>query len=276
MPPKPTSCTSCGVAVDAYLCTDCLVALRVELTDAAGMIPDANGKNGHQPSLGSEVNVTRARRDQLAPAYQRWGASGTETPIPVKMHASVALACMHSVLNYWAGVVNRSPVNLTSTAAARVLLAYLPRLMANPSAGSAVIEITGAIHRARHAIDRPNDSRVYLGPCDNATCRRDVYSPPGSDLGRCVGCGAVYDVDSRRRWLLDIAQDRLGTAVEVAGLLRTAGVTVTPSMLRSYAHRGTLVSTVNNAKGHPMYRVGDALAEVLRADAARAKDQHVS
>jgi hypothetical protein len=269
--PQALRCAVCGAGTqDVKLCPDCVSDLRAELHDAAGLVPDGNGKGHHLASLGDDVEVTRSRQDQLAPAYQRWGGSHGDSPLPVKMGASAALRSLHSVLIYWAQQVNQHcPDRLATVTAARVILTFLHRLATSPHAGLAVTEITGAIHRARHAIDRPNDARVYLGPCDNSQCRRDVYSQPESELGRCIGCSAVYDVESRRRWLLDVAQDRLGTAVEVAGLLRTAGVDCSPAKLRGYAHRGTLPLVSRNAKGHPMYRVRDALAEVLRAEASK-------
>lgn len=255
------------------LCKSCIRELRTELSDVAGLLPDANGRGYRLPSLGAEVNVTRARQDQLSVAYERANGRRGEQPLPVKMNAGDALRSLRSVLNYWATAVAGMPINMPASAAALTIMAFGDRLMRHPDVGHLVVEVTGAIHRARHAIDRPNDPRLYLGPCDRSSCRRDVYGAPTSTLGRCVGCGATYDIDSRRRWLLDVAQDRLGTAVEVAGLLRAAGMACTSSQVRGYAHRGTLPIAGRNRKGHPMYRVGDALVEVLRAEAGKAKQE---
>lgn len=274
--PSATRCASCELPTqNLTLCKPCVTALRVELSDVAGLLPDANGRGYRMPSLGAEINTTRTRQDQLSSAYERWGGRRSEQPLPVKMNAGDALRSLRSVLNYWASAVVGHPIDLPASAAALTLMAFDDRLARHPDAGYLLIEITGAIHRARHAIDRPNDPRLYLGPCDNSACRRDVYGAPTSTLGQCVGCGMTYDIEARRRWLLDIAQDRLGTAVEVAGLLRAAGLNATSSQIRGYVHRGTLAIAGRNRRGHPMYRVGDALAEVLRAEANRAS-QNVS
>jgi hypothetical protein len=189
----------------------------------------------------------------------------------MKMHASDALHALHSVLAYWVSVTTGVSNSWTAPSheLATVLLDRMDDVVRSDQVAMLCTEITGAVHRARHAIDRPNDTRLYLGPCDNTECRRDIYGAPSSDLARCEGCGSVYDIASRRAWLLDMAQDRLGTAVEVAGLLRAAGINATSAQLRGYAHRGTLGMVTRNAKGHPMYRVRDAVTEVMRAEANR-------
>lgn len=258
-------CASCDAPTqNLTLCKPCVTALRAELSDIAGLLPDASGRGYHMPSLGAEINTTRARQDQLYAAYDRCPGRRTEQPLPVKMSAGDALRSLRSALNYWATVVVGHQINLPASAAALTLMAFDDQMARHPDAGCLHTEITGAVHRARHAIDRPNDTRLYLGPCDLPRCKQDLYGTPASQTVECTGCGALYDVALRRRWLLDVAQDRLGTAVEVAGLLRGAGISATSSQIRGYSHRGALAIAGRNRKGHPMYRVGDALAEVLR------------
>lgn len=255
------TCACCGAGVvGALICTDCVTAFRVELADVAGFLLDGWGRGGLLPSLGEDLEVTLARLDQLTPGAGPAGRDGSAARLPYKVHASEAWWVLHHRLAVWCQALGwvDCPMHHT-TVLARWLLANLDRVRRHQSVGELVAQITHAVHQARHAIDRPNDQRVYLGPCDTASCTRDVYALPEERYTTCPGCALNYRVDRRRDWMLQRAQDHLGTAVEIAGFLRLAGAEVSSSAIRGYAYRKRLVPVGTNHRGHPRYRIRDVM-----------------
>lgn len=128
-----------------------------------------------------------------------------------------------------------------------------------------VDELRSAIREARRVLDRPPD-RWYAGRCgdalaDNAgPCGEDLYAKAGSRLVTCRGCGAEYDVEARREWLLSAVEDVLATAAEIARALTSLATPVTSSTIRGYVHRRRLESRGRDPRtGNPTYRIGDVL-----------------
>jgi hypothetical protein len=247
-----TYCGKCrAVTAGVTLCNDCSVALRVELTDV--------------PSLLADLDITRSRQDQLVAPYDH-GAASAETPLPYKPHIAETVWVLHHTLDAWAttlGVARHATRPLTTAQLAVWLLRNMNRVVLCTDAGQLADELTSAIHQARRAIDRPDDRRCFLGPCstpDPTTgllCQEEVYGLPWNRYATCPTCGARHDIAERQTWLHDVAQDHLGTSVEIAGFLRSTGMRCTPSMIRNYAARGRLTPAPDTHP--PLYRIRDVL-----------------
>src|SRR5262249_60220264 len=113
------------------------------------------------------------------------------------------------------------------------LLARTHAIRQHEAAGQCLDEITRAVREAQRAVDRPPDL-AFIGACDH--CNLGVYVQPGAAIATCP-CGATYNVQQRRGWLLDAAQDVLGNATELSRALTGLGQPVTPSMIHGYAFR---------------------------------------
>jgi hypothetical protein len=231
------------------LCNDCTIGLRIELVDV--------------PSLVRDLEITYSRQDQLGKPYGNGPGSG-ENPLPFKTHIPEVAWILHHTLASWAHDFNPAhfarPVPTADVA--RWLVANLARIRVHAHAGQLVDEITTAIHAARHAIDRPDDRRQFLGPCATELspglyCRYEVYGVPWNTHATCPQCGTRHDIAARQAWLHDIAQDHLGTAVEIAGFLQTTGMKCTYETIRGYVRRGRLAPVPDTIP--PLYRIRDVL-----------------
>jgi hypothetical protein len=242
-------CARCGgIAGDMTLCETCGIGLRIELTD----IPD----------LLTHLDITRSRQDKLTPPYDH-GSRGGEIPLPYRPHVADVVWVLHSTLATWARTIEPALGETTPTAdLATWFLTHLGRVRMHPDAAQLVDEVTDAVHQARRAIDRPNDHRLFLGPCGNGNCRTELYGVPWRVFATCEDCGAEYKVRQRQDWLLEAAQSHLGTAPEIAGFLRITGIKCTPAMIRSYAHRERLAAAGVNQNGHPLYRIRDVITAI--------------
>lgn len=237
----------CGNPTDGYLCHDCTTALRVELTDV--------------PELLAELDITLSRQDRLTDPTNRTRTGG-ERPLPYKPHVTPAVWLLHHTLHTWA-LDHGAPENSTTPGLAQHLLVNLHHIQNHPDAGRLVDEITHAIHHAREAIDRPDDRRQFLGPCDaelddRSHCREEIYGVPWRDHATCDSCGARHHIATRQQWMRDIAHDHLGTSTEIAGYLRTTGIHCTPDVIRGYVRRGRLAPATDT--NPPLYRMADVLA----------------
>jgi hypothetical protein len=251
-----TRCGKCHDPSDLMLCANCTIALRIELGDV--------------PALLADLDITRSRQDQLTDPTNK-GTGGGEVPLPYKTQVSEVVWVLHHTLSSWASTLDgaaepRKATDIpTTTVLARRLLASVAGIRVRADAGQLADEITSAIHQARHAIDRPRDDRLFLGPCggelsDHSTCRQEIYGVGWKHNTSCPTCGTVHNIADRQKWLLDVAYDRLGTSTEIAGCLRTAGVRCTPSQIRGYVARGRL--TPAQETNPPLYRMRDVLGAI--------------
>lgn len=96
-----------------------------------------------------------------------------------------------------------------------------------------------------------------LGPCDD--CGRALGAASGQAAVTCSGCGAQYDVPTRRRALLAEAEEQLLTATELSRvmpeLLGDQLAELKVDRIWKWASRGRLVQRPGKR-----YRVGDVLA----------------
>lgn len=264
------SCARCTApAGGVTLCTGCIVGLRVELADVAGLLPDNHGKGHRLLSLPEDLTVTLSRQDHLTDT-EPIGGTG-DIPLIFKSHAGEALWILDNVLREWATELGdtrtRSPRGL-----AVWMLTKLERIQKHPDAGQLADEVTDAIHQARRAIDRPTDDRVFLGRCGAHTqghheCREELYGSTWGSHAQCPRCGTDYTITQRQDWLRARQDHYQGTVSQVAGFLRATGIACTTEQVRGYArsrhgHPPRLTPAGTNHRGHATYLIADVLAAV--------------
>lgn len=196
---SPSECGNCArpVGDGATLCRGCTTRLRRELRSI--------------PELVEDLHIMLARQDRLTP---RQAGRGSETPVPWKNPASVALADLHAYLTSWVQcIAEESGLSIgrlrdASPACAAWLLHHLPVVRHHPAAGELLSEITRSTERARAVTDLPpNSSRFLVGPCPEiddtgAHCDGEVWAniPTTTDvpaLLRCRICTTSWDTT---RW----------------------------------------------------------------------------
>lgn len=260
-----TRCAQCREPTDAALCVNCATALRIELGDV--------------PLLLAHLDITRSRQDQLADPYDV-SRGGGETPLPFKPHVGEVAWILHDTLSAWVTSLGGNTRKVTTAALAKYLLVHIHHIRVAVDAGQLVDEITHAIRYARRAIDRPDDHRLILGPCDEeladrSRCRQTVYGLAWRDYAVCEACGAQHNIAARQQWLRDLAEGHLGTATEIAGFLRAYGMPrVTASMIRNLAVRGRLSPEPDTRP--PLYHVRDVLAALRDRYVPQGKRKHAS
>jgi hypothetical protein len=240
-------CVICTAPANGLtLCTTCATGLRHELADV--------------PDLITNLDITRARLDQLIAPHDH-GPRSTTAPLPFRPHIAEIVWILRDTLGAWVTTLHGEYKPTTETSdLARWLLARMDTITRYPNAAQLLDEITDAIHQARRAIDRPDDQRRFLGPCggNNGGCREELYGMPWLHTTTCPACGTQHNIIDRQAWLNEVAQNHLGTAVDIAGFLRLTGIRCTPSMIRSYARRGRLTG-VPTGQGRTLYRIRDVL-----------------
>jgi hypothetical protein len=248
---------------DATICTTCAYRLDDAIAEICG-----------DQGLGTELDVAFSKQARIVrPAPKRGLLADVDErqypgtlrpqPLPYDERAADAAEQLHAVLGGWARViVDETGADLpadTVTAIATWLRPRVGWLRHHPAGQEAHDEITAAVRAARSAVDRPAE-RIYAGPCDQ--CSEDLYGRAGGRIVECGGCDAVYEIEARRAWLLQSAEDVLATATEIARALTRLGQPVTAAQIRGYAHRGRIVSHGKDRLGHPRYRLG-AVIDVL-------------
>lgn len=129
-----------------------------------------------------------------------------------------------------------------------------------------VRDLIAAHEHALDVIDRPPE-HTYAGPCQ--VCGADLNTLPDSPTVRCQVCGTVEDVARRRSFLLEVVNDHLATATEIARALTSLAMPVTSERIRQWKHRDRLQARAHDHRtGHPLYRIGDVI-DLLVADSER-------
>jgi hypothetical protein len=265
----------------AYVCETCADRLAVAL--------------GEVPWLAEELEVSITRQRAI-PNEGKGSSSATcscdddddDCPhgvLPWRDEASEARRTLHGLLAMWARFCEEEHVRHSSPrtrdldehddnlpALSRWLLWRVDGLTWHEIGPEAVDEITDAVAECHRMIDRRPD-RWYAGPCTAETedghCGADLYARRATGEVKCRECGAVYDVESRRRWLLDEAEDRLADAATVARAVSWLGAEpLNPERVRKWAERGRIAIKGHDGK-RPLYRIGDAI-DLLAGDTTRA------
>lgn len=250
---------------DTVLCEDCVTSLEKNLGDLPGLAEDLDLMLSRQTSSGDRV-----------------GARSKEQPLPFDGAASREADRVRKMLTGWLWEL-QAPQCADIAAASRWLLSNVPRLRLYSQAHELAADIAGAVHSLRHVVDhRPE--RWFAGPCETSGCVEDdpsrvgakrpseLYASPSAKTVRCRRCGVRYDVDERRSFLLDAAQDQLAHAELIGRAAPALGVEITPAAVRNYADRGRIVAHGVDRAGHPLYRVGDVI-DVARDVLARRAEQ---
>lgn len=257
------------------------------------------------PALVEDLTTTFARLDQMRGPGPSIGKS-TERPLPWNDRVPQRLDHLTEVLCRWARPVARErqldalphiphardPKDPARIPAHRHTAIYAARLLSDSwttvrtlrYAGDAHAEIIDAIRQARRATDRPAELR-YLGQCSapleaGGKCEADLYAHPAKRTVTCRACVAEHDVEQRRAVLREAMCEHMeahvGTAAEVAGWLRMAGVNVGTSTVRRWGASGRMPVERRNGRGHPLYRVG-AVREVFeRLHEKRKEARHAA
>lgn len=242
-----TCATGCGAPTNDYLCAQCLRHLINDLR----AIPD----------LLTDLDTTYARQHVTTTGIGVRSPNAT-TPLPYHAAAADARTTLTNTVHHWTDTVHTHNTHLrtppTNTTRAATWLATYPALLATHHAAADIhADITNAVRRAVHTIDRAPD-HIYLGPCGADGCTRDVYAPPNRAHVRC-DCGTTHDTHARRQWLLAAARDQLATAAELSRALPALiGRPITGGLIRQYAHRGKIAGRPG-ADRRTRYRVGDVL-----------------
>ncbi|MFF3671705.1 hypothetical protein [Microtetraspora malaysiensis] len=264
------NCPTCSGTMPAHLkvCRACAAGTLRDLADV--------------PSLTVELDCAIARQTVFG---DRAGGRSAETALPWDQRAREARHVLGSALFEWtrylAGGVHpmagpicrarcehqtcvyislgRPPRRDAALGAMAVwLLRHQRQLLGRAAADEAVDEIREAVRLARRTIDRP-PSLWYAGPCGVDGCDADLYARHGVRTIRCRQCYATHDTAAREAWLLAQAADHLGTASGISRALHAFHPDLTPSVIRSYAHRGRLIRKGRDQLGQPTYRIGDVL-----------------
>lgn len=263
-----------------------VMALEPMPAGAFGRSPSTRWDADH--GLGREIDATVARQTATG---RREGARSSSKPLPFNDRAAIVARQVHARLDVWVHALHvdgepwpaRDVVEVS-----RWLLARLPKIAAHPSAAAIERDVRRVVGDLRRAVDRPAD-RWFMGPCDTDGCVEEhllvdddgrsrtvqrpteLYADPGAEVVRCRACGAEYDIDERRAWLLAAAEDRLAHAELIGRAAPALGVDITPDAVRGYAFRKRIVEKGTDLQGRPLYRIGDVIAVAQDVLAKRAE-----
>lgn len=250
------------------LCAGCLDQLKSELRTV--------------PWLVAQLDVTLTRQARVG---ERNGPRSTETPLPYHLGASVDLETLRDGLAMWAEAVARQRGITVDAAREPVPLSrWLLRWAGEAAQHEAAAELHGDIlamtKAARRTIDL-SPQRHFVGPCDGhraiepetVGCGEDLYASMNARTVTCNtdGCGAEYQIESRRAWLLEQAVDQLRTAAELSRELPwIGGVTIDRKLINKWSSRGQITRYLphpRDTKQAPRFRVGEII-EMARSTAS--------
>lgn len=134
-----------------------------------------------------------------------------------------------------------------------------PRLWACTATPVYAEELHDVTRRLRRLME-PAGDMVVLGPCP--TCERMLTAHRGADEVKCPVCHTPWPARMVRAVQVKriLTSDVTATPARLAELLSMAGVKVTASTVRSWAHRGRLEQAGEDAMSRPVYRLADAYA----------------
>lgn len=171
----------------------------------------------------------------------------------------------------------------TAETAAMWLREQLSPMRTHPAAGELHLDLVSVIRRSYRVIDRPQ-AAIFVGPCgavtEAGTCHEDLYAradpagharlDPRQATVRCR-CGAEWDAEKRREWLLDELRGTLATAREIASAAGWLfGRTLSVKTIRTWASRGQIASHHPPGGGPARYPIGEVVDQ-MATTATRAK-----
>lgn len=263
--------TNCGRPAEGYyLCRGCAEQLGTHLASIATLTTEL------------DTNAARlARTSQPVPV-----ATSGPAPLPFDPRAVEAMSVLHNTVTTWARILSEHtghPVTGdTDTEMAQWLRARMPTIRIHPAAAEITDEISHAVTNGWQAVDRA-PGKIYIGPCgadlDGGPCMRDLYAradparpgrpDPRQTTVRCP-CGAQWDAEQRRAWVLDRLHESLATAREIASAVGMInGRHVNERTIRTWHHRGRIIARGHNANGVPLHRIGDVAQIIAKTGATR-------
>lgn len=266
-------CDRCGRPIhdQAYVCSGCATQLAADLDVVA--------------KVAGEATVTVAHLDVIGHGGRR---TDPEVPLPLNLGAGADHDAAVTALLTWARHVSEErgialpvvrtgrcrhascdrrrrrevegpmcapePADRPTAILAGWLRGQLDWLRHRQEAGEAYDELGDACRLIVRVVDRPAE-RWYAGVCGAEGCDLDLYPVAGASTIRCR-CGVAHDLDERKAWLLEQAEDVLAGASWCAYTLTRLGLTVKAETIRKWAERARLASHGYDAAGRPVYRLG--------------------
>lgn len=289
-PPRCTVPTCRRASGDAFVCPRCTAELVRALTEHPGASTRPGTVVHGMAALVADLDVAASRGSRLAAAG---GAQSGETPLAYGGASAEALWVLSSTLGTWVrdlcesrgvplpmalidvsvwprSLVRRTlPSSAHIVAAALFLVEHRDAVRQHVAGGELVDEVRAAVAQARSAIDRPVGMTFY-GRCPHCSEVKgapdsgpELLAPPDAREVACPGCGHSFSTRTRQQVILDRVRQHLGTATEIAGMLRsTFGIAVRADRISQWKARGGIAVRGHDADGHPRFLVGDVIDRV--------------
>jgi hypothetical protein len=262
----------CGRPVQgATLCADCTTTLDRAIADLAAHWTDLDNVRAGLTRYGGQGGI-RGDRLPMDPRFARYVWVPVKDPDTDEIlewqcwipDGTALVDAVQNTITTWVRVVHdhwpSRPLPAGDVAACCRWLLWYPTLIRCADFGPEILdEITHLELQLRALVDRPAD-RWYAGPCDG--CRRDLYARTGAAEVTCRECDLVYDVQARRAWLLNAAEDYLVNATVLARAVSWLGsAALNEERVRKWASRGriTIKGHETNGRLRPLFRIGDAI-----------------
>lgn len=253
-------CEHNHVSPDFYVCRECTGYYRGLLTDLPGLFHEL------------DTTITRQTR-YTTPMGRRRG--GNETPLPFNPHASevahvtkmTLLIHVDDIAHIRGHAVPQTPHEIEHYL--RDAAAWLTR---HPDGPQRIDEITAALREARRAIDRPAE-RHYIGTCGALieidgvpqNCPQPLYT--AYDTTECPRCGTIANTLDHQLETLKRLKDHLMPATDAAQIFTQCGHPVKADTIRKWRTRGHITNHGDNAKGQPLYQIGQILDHIKKEPA---------
>lgn len=273
MPDAP--CTArCGRPADGYyLCRWCADELHHSL--------------GTVPTLADELDITVTRQTALGDPLPVSNPS-TVQPLPYDPNAAECVWVLRDTLTVWAHVIADHIGHTVDAgdlpALADWLRARVHSVRTHTAAGECFDELCHAIRYGWSTVDR-RIGWVFIGPCTSDGCTADLYAradpdnpgriDPHQTVVSCRDCGARWNAETRRDWLLEQLRDATATAREIACAAGTiAGREINVKTIRSWCHQGRIAIRGRTPGGRPLHRIGDVVDVATRTPTRHRRTSH--
>lgn len=277
MTPTAT-CQTCEAAVtDRYLCPGCTNRLTATLR----AVPDALIELATTITRQTAMPTTTSAPTGPVCDHTDETTCGCGVRLPWHDHAArIRAQLRHTITTATRRLLTETsrPTALIlggSPAQARWLAANTTHIAARPWAGTLDHDLAHHLDNAWRAIDRPED-RLYVGPCGTlqpaavdrglpsravpAPCPRRLWARPDQTAVTCPACRTIHQVADRQETMLAAAEGLDLPGPQIASALTTmTRRRISPSTIRSWAHRGQLTQRGTDPTGRKLYRVGDVL-----------------
>jgi hypothetical protein len=269
--PSCASCTS-PLGDDAVICSACAARLEKALVETEAVVRELDLTLARQSTRVEMMGVMPVSDDDENRTLDAPALGVHVQKLPYDRMASEALGTLRSRLVGWVRVALEEREEAawprdTLPAMAAYLLARLEWLRHHAAAKDILDEIVSAVEAVERVTDRYVD-RWYVGTCGAGDCHEPLYCAANATFVACATCRSMHDVGARRAKMLDELDDKLATADECSWAVSHSLRQVNPARIRKWSERGRIFAHGVNAKGQPLYRVGDVL-DLLAGDEAR-------